>query len=208
MHSRSIRSIVFIALFAALFIVLSEISIKLTASLVPFTLQTLAVILCGLFLKPRDAFVSIFIIIVLAAFGLPLFSGQGGISTLIGYTGGFIAYFPFGALLISLFVEKVLGSAAIMRSKTLLAISLFIVFEVCSSLLCYIPGVSWFMYSLHYDFQKAMTASCYPYLLGDAIKAAFGVIIALSLKPYIVKFRKSNSGTASAAAATHSSSIV
>ncbi|MFD0587111.1 biotin transporter BioY [Paenibacillus sp. GCM10027627] len=190
MQTVNIRSLVFTALFAALFIVLSLQQLKLTFTPVPITLQTLAVILAGVFLRPKQAFASILIVIVLAAFGLPLFGGKGGISHLIGYTGGFIMAFPFCALLISLSV-KALYKNDIMRNKPLAAILLFIIFELFSSLLSYVPGVPWMMHVLEWPLDKALKEGFYPFLLGDAIKSAVGVIITLSLASYVQHIRTS-----------------
>ena len=191
MQSNNIRSLVFIALFAALFIVMSSLTIKLGGSFVPFTLQTLAVILAGLFLTPRNAFLSIFFVIVLAAFGLPLFSGQGGISTLIGPTAGFIFAFPFCASLVSLAVGAFLRSSDSKPNKGIAFIVFFIIFELFSSLSAYIPGIPWLMHSLDFSFQKAMTVGFYPFIIGDALKSLAGTILAISLTPYIVHIRSS-----------------
>ncbi|MHA0856078.1 biotin transporter BioY [Paenibacillus sp. CMAA1364] len=191
MQTNPIRSLVFIALFAALFIVMSTISIKLGGSLVPFTLQTFAVILSGLFLRPRNAFLSIFIVIVLSSFGLPLFSGQGGLSTLTGYTAGFIFAFPFCAMLISLAVGRMLKRPSLIKNKAIALIAFFIIFELFSSFAAYITGVPWFMNILNMSLQKALVASCYPFLPGDAIKSFVGALVAVSLLPYIVHIRAS-----------------
>lgn len=191
MQTNNIRSLVFIALFAALFIVMSSLTIKLGGSFVPVTLQTLGVILAGLFLTPRNAFFSIFIVIVLAAFGLPLFSGQGGIATLTGPTAGFIFAFPFCALLVSLAVGVYLRSKGSKQNKAAAFISFFIIFELFSSIFAYVPGIPWLMQALDFPFQKAMTVGFYPFIIGDAIKSLVGTILAITLTPYIVYIRAS-----------------
>lgn len=195
MQSNNIRSLVFIALFAALFIVMSAMTIKLGGSFVPITLQTLGVVLAGLFLTPRNAFLSIFIVILLTAFGLPLFSGQGGISTLTGATAGFIFAFPFCALLVSLAVGTYLRSSSAKQNKVLSFIVFFLIFELFSSLCTYIPGIPWLMHALDFSFQKAMVAGFYPFIIGDALKSLVGTILAVSLTPYIVHIRSSTASS-------------
>ncbi len=70
---------------------------------VSVTVQTLFIFLIGYILKPKEAFLSVFIYILIGAIGLPVFSGaQGGMTHLLGPTGGFILYFPLMAWLISL----------------------------------------------------------------------------------------------------------
>lgn len=192
--SSSIRSTVFTALFAALFIVMSAIQIKV-GSYVPITLQTLAVTLAGAILGPRKSFISIMIVIALTATGLPLFSGKGGLETLTGATGGFIFAFPFCALLIGFATQALFRAEFIMRNRIFSFIALFIVFELFGSFLSYVPGVPWLMHVTGLSFGKAMTAGCYPYLPGDAIKSFVAVIIVLSLKPYIQRIQSSIQST-------------
>ncbi|RIX51747.1 biotin transporter BioY [Paenibacillus nanensis] len=201
MQTVNIRSIVFTALFAALFIVFSIIQLRITASAVPITFQTLAVILAGVFLRPGQAFSSIWIVIVLAAFGLPVFGGKGGISHLIGATGGFIFAFPFCALLISLAMNRLLRSEGLWRSKWTAALLLFIVFELFGSLLSYIPGVPWMMHVTELPLNKALVAGFYPYLPGDAVKSAVAVVVTLSLQGYIRQLRSSHAKSSAQAAA-------
>ncbi|WP_424765668.1 biotin transporter BioY [Paenibacillus sp. sgz302251] len=191
MQSSNIRSLVFIALFAALFIVMSSLSIKLGAGIVPITLQTLAVALAGLFLTPRNAFLSIFVVIVLAAFGLQLFSGQGGIPYLTGATGGFIFAFPFCALFVSLAVGAFLRSDVSKRNKLIAFIVFFIIFELFSSLFAYVPGIPWLMHITDFSFAKAMSVGFVPFIIGDALKSAAAAILAITLTPYIVHIRTS-----------------
>ncbi|WP_138751512.1 biotin transporter BioY [Paenibacillus sinopodophylli] len=191
MQRNNIRSLVFIALFAALFIIMSSLTIKLGGSLVPITLQTLGVVLAGLFLSPRNAFLSIFIVIVLTAIGLPLFSGGGGIAQLTGPTGGFIFAFPFCALLVSLAVGLFLKTHSSKENKWLAIIIFFLIFELFSSLAAYIPGIPWLMHMTGLSFQKAMTVGFYPFIIGDALKSIVGTILAISLTPYIVYIRSS-----------------
>lgn len=70
---------------------------------VSITIQTFIIFIIGYLLSPKDAFLSVFIYVLLGAIGLPVFStGQGGITHILGPTGGFIVYFPFLAWMISL----------------------------------------------------------------------------------------------------------
>lgn len=194
-QKNNIRSLVFIALFAALFIVMSAVTIKLGGSFLPFTLQTLAVAITGLFLKPRDAFLSILIVIVLTAIGLPLFSGQGGIATLTGPTAGFIFAFPFCALLVSIAVGALLRFRGSKQNKVIAFILFFIIFELFSSLCAYISGVPWLMHVTGYSLPKALVAWFYPFLIGDALKSVVATILAISLTPYIVYIRASTANS-------------
>jgi len=105
----SIKKISRISLFAA-FIAVSVYAIPpimVPVIQVPFTLQTLFIILAGYLFTPLDAFLTVFIYVLLGAFGLPVYSGaRGGLSVLLGPTGGFLMLFPFVSLGISVFKSK------------------------------------------------------------------------------------------------------
>lgn len=84
------RKLVYVALFAALTAVLSQISIPLPSG-VPLTLQTFAVAFAGFFLGWKYGLAAIGVYVALGACGAPVFAGfTGGAYKLIGVTGGFI----------------------------------------------------------------------------------------------------------------------
>ena len=93
------RKLVYVALFAALTAVLSQISIPLPSG-VPLTLQTFAVAFAGFFLGWKYGLAAIGVYVALGACGAPVFAGfTGGAYKLIGVTGGFIwGFFPLVAL--------------------------------------------------------------------------------------------------------------
>ncbi|QAY65673.1 biotin transporter BioY [Paenibacillus protaetiae] len=186
----NIRSYVFIALFAALFVVMSAISFKLSISQVPITLQTLAVCLSGLFLGARNGLLSILLVLVLTAIGLPMIHGEGGVAILYGYTGGYLFSFLWSSLIIGYISGPLLRNETIWRSKIAAFITLFIVMELFGSLFVYLFGVPWMMHSLGFSFQKAMSAGCYPFLIGDALKSVLAAAIGVSLRPSILKLRE------------------
>lgn len=186
----NVRSIVFIALFAALFIVMSSIEIKIGLP-VPITLQTFAVILAGVFLGARNGFISIVVVLALTATGLPLLHGRGGLSYLVGATGGFLWVFPVCALFIGLTASKVLKSSYFKHNRIAAIIVLFLLFELFSSFLAYVVGIPWLMQVTGYSLQKALLQGCYPFLIGDAIKSFIAVLLTLSLRPYILRIQSS-----------------
>jgi biotin transport system substrate-specific component len=68
---------------------------------VPFTLQTLMVLLAGAMLGPRKGSLSMLLYLVMGALGLPVFSsGHVGFATLLGPTGGYLLTFPAAAALV------------------------------------------------------------------------------------------------------------
>jgi biotin transport system substrate-specific component len=68
---------------------------------VPFTLQTMAVLLAGAFLGARNGALSQMLYLGFGLAGLPVFAGGAfGIMKLIGPTGGYLLAFPIAAALV------------------------------------------------------------------------------------------------------------
>ncbi|MFS0727931.1 biotin transporter BioY [Paenibacillus sp. 1P07SE] len=172
--STSVRHLVFTALFAALFIVMSTLTIYVTA--VPITLQNLAIMLAGGFLGARYGFYSIGIVMALTAAGLPLLHGQGGLSFILGPTGGFLWMFPVCALLCGFFVSRILDQADnISRAATVGW--LFAVCMLFGSLISYVTGVPWLAHFANLSLERALAVGMYPFLPGDAVKALIAALV-------------------------------
>jgi biotin transport system substrate-specific component len=172
----TIRGVVFSAMFAALMVVMSYLQVNLGFTPVPITLQNMAVMLAGALLGAAYGFFSIFLVILLTALGLPLLHGNGGLSYVIGPTGGFLWMFPISAMLVGWFVSRVKGS------DWTAYIKIFLIIEIFGSLLTYVSGVPWLAYKLHVSFNKALTLGFYPYILGDVIKAIATTLIVVPIR--------------------------
>jgi len=94
--------------FAILMAISAQISIPVKP--VPFTLQTMIVLLAGAFLGAKNGAYSQVVYIMLGAIGLPVFAhtadGTMGLARLIGPTGGYLLAFPIAAYLVGYFTEK------------------------------------------------------------------------------------------------------
>jgi len=94
------------------FSILTAISAQISIPIkpVPFTLQTVIVLLAGAFLGAKNGAYSQLIYIFLGAIGLPIFAqtadGTMGFARLIGPTGGYLLAFPVAAYLAGLLTEK------------------------------------------------------------------------------------------------------
>lgn len=94
------RDITYVALFTALTALGAQISIPIGE--VPITLQVLFVLLSGMMLSPKLAFLSQFFYLLLGAIGFPVFAGlKGGMAHLYGPTAGYLWGFPLSALFVS-----------------------------------------------------------------------------------------------------------
>lgn len=108
----STRDLVRIALFAALIAVLGivpKFDLPFTAG-VPITVQTLGVMLAGLFLGARNGLLSIALFLFVVALGAPVLSGgRGGLGVFFGPTAGFLFGWALGAWTVGM-VYKYLAS--------------------------------------------------------------------------------------------------
>ncbi len=94
-----------VAVFAALIIVLGTVVVPLPGG-VPITAQTLGVMLAGLVLGPRVAPLSILLVLVLAAVGLPVLAGgRGGLGMFVGPTVGYLIGWIAGVVVIGLIMR-------------------------------------------------------------------------------------------------------
>lgn len=172
----STRAFVFTACFSALFVLSSYLNVSLGFTPVPISLQNFVVMLAGAVLGPIYGFFSIGLVVLLTALGLPVIHGNGGMSLLLGPTGGFIWMYPVAAFLIGLVSQRLKSNRKVNLIVMILAMELF------GSLLLYVTGVPWLAHAANYTFQKAMAAGCYPYLPGDAAKAVIGGFIAVTVR--------------------------
>jgi biotin transport system substrate-specific component len=198
MRGLTLRGVAFSSLFAALVVVFGFVSIPLGFTPVPITLQTLAVMLAGGLLGAGYGFFSLFIVVALTALGFPLLGGKGGISVLLGPTAGYVWMWPIAALLIGWVVQK-------LKQKGIVEfLVIFLAMEVFGSLLLYVTGVPWLAHVAKLPFDKAMVAGCYPYLVGDAVKALAATAIVISLRRVFPVQRLVGSGSSSVSEQTKS----
>ncbi len=195
--SLNVRHLVYTALFAALFVAMSAIKIPLPFTPVPVSMQNLALMLAGAFLGARFGFYSIAIVIVLTAAGLPMLQGQGGLSYLMGGTGGFLVAFPFCALLVGYFAGKLFATNLRRENPVLFYILLYLIFEVFGSLASYLIGVPWLAAVYDFSLAKSLAVGCYPFLLGDAAKAILATVIVGVLYNYVPIIGAKNADTRS-----------
>lgn len=100
-----LRQAAWISLFTALAVVGAYIEIPRQP--VPFTLQTLVVLLAGAFLGPRNGAISMMAYLAVGALGAPVFSSGGfGLAKLLGPTGGYLLAFPAAAALVGYLVSQ------------------------------------------------------------------------------------------------------
>lgn len=162
---------VYCAMFAALIAVCSWIAIPAT---VPFTLQTFGVFCAVGALGGARGTAAVAVYIALGAVGAPVFSGfRGGISALVGPTGGYIAGFLLSAL-VYWGVTALLGEKLWVRALGM----------VLGLAACYAGGTAWMLIISDSvtTLGAALTLCVVPYLLPDAAKLALALALSGRLR--------------------------
>lgn len=104
-HGTTLAQTFWITTFAILTAVGAQIEIPHQP--VPYTFQTLFVLLAGALLGPRNGFISMAMYLTLGALGMPVFAGAGfGFARILGPTGGYLLAFPLAALVVGSLVPQ------------------------------------------------------------------------------------------------------
>ena len=103
----SSRDLALVASFAALIAVLGlPGGIQVFGNAVPVTLQTLGIMLAGSILGWKRSSLSVLVLLVLVAAGLPLLSGgRGGLAVFVGPSAGYLIGWVLGAAVIGWLVQ-------------------------------------------------------------------------------------------------------
>lgn len=112
----SSRDLALVASFAALIAALGlPGSIHVLGGAVPITLQTMGIMLAGSILGWKRGGLSVLVFLVLVAAGLPLLAGgRGGLAVFFGPTGGYLAGWVLGAVVIGWLVQLRLPSYSLL----------------------------------------------------------------------------------------------
>lgn len=160
-----------ISLCVALLCISSYIVIPLPFSLASITAQTIIINLIGLIMLPKEAFITMFIFILLGACGLPVFSGgTGGIGRLFGPTGGYLLGYLIAAVVIS-----------ILKGKEVNIKRYLFVTMVVGIPIIYLCGLTTMKIYMKGNLIQLLTASVFPFIPGDILKCILGSYIAVVL---------------------------
>lgn len=164
-----------IAFMTAILVVLGLIpGIPLGIIPVPIVLQNMGVMLASLILKPKHATMSIFLLLLLAALGLPVLSGgRGGLPILLGPTAGYM----FSWLLTPFLIYFGLSFLKNKKSITLKLLVVWLAGVICSDLI----GTIWLTIQSQVPFMTALFSNL-AFLPGDTIKLILAFTMAKALK--------------------------
>jgi biotin transport system substrate-specific component len=145
---------------------------------VPFTLQSLAVLLIGAFLGRKLGALAILQYLFLGAMGLPLFAnGSGGIMALASPSSGYLYGYVFSAYLAGFAAEKGYDRHFILG----------LIAFACAHQLLFVFGVVYLMGYLHITFIDALEVGYFPFVGIDALKFIIATGVMFSLWKYRAK---------------------
>lgn len=174
--SRSgVQDLAYIAVFAALLVVLAFVAIPVGTAGVPIVLQNAAVILAGLVLGGRRGFLAVALFLGLGLIGLPVLAG--GRTTLAALAGPTVGYLV--GYLISAAVAGWIAYRAPARKRGVQAVY-FILAGVIGLFLQYFFGALGLVWRAGLSIGEAALAQV-PFLVPDAGKMTVMVIIALGI---------------------------
>lgn len=141
---------------------------------VPFTGQTLAVLLVGGMLGSRKGALALFLYFIIGALGAPIFSDQSsGWEIISGATGGYIIGFIVAAAAVGWLAERGADRSVMAMIGALLL----------GNFLIYAFGVPWLASwdpagdGVAFGWTQAYQTGVQPFILGDLVKLAFAAAL-------------------------------
>lgn len=144
----------------------AQAEIRLPWTPVPITGQTFAVLLSGVVLGARRAFLAQMLYLLEGACGLPFFSGgAAGFAVLAGPTGGYLAAFPFAALVTGLLAERAWDRKPATMFVAMLLGSTVIFALGLAQLARFVPA------------GQLVATGLAPFVVGDVVKSALAAAV-------------------------------
>ncbi|OFT74188.1 biotin biosynthesis protein BioY [Corynebacterium sp. HMSC30G07] len=165
----------YIAVFAAIIMVLGFVAIPAGVFGVPIVLQNAAVILAALVLGSRRGFLTTLLFLAVGLAFPVLAGGRTTIAALGGPTAGYLVGYLIAAL-----VAGAIAYRAPFSANRAVTTGIFIVAGYLGLFMQYLFGVFGMMLRLDLTFGAAWAAQL-PFLLPDAIKVAVMIAIALAV---------------------------
>lgn len=168
------------AILLALLIIFSQLSLPIGP--IPITLQTMAVLLIGYFLSPKNALIVTFTYSLGGLIGLPFFSNfQGGLQSILLPSFGFILAFPIAAFL----QAKVLERIEFPTTNHLIIAGVINVMTTYFIGLIYMATILNFYLGQDLSFTGILMAGLIPFIPGDILKLLISVVLTKRLLPFI-----------------------
>ena len=169
-----LRSMILIALFAAIIGVLAQVTIPLP--LVPITGQTLAIGLAATILGSRNGTMAVLLYLLIGSAGVPVFAEfSAGIAKLFGPTGGFLVGFIPAAFMIGYYMEK--------RGFNFINA---IIANIIGMLITLAFGTIWLKISADLSWSAAFAGGFAPFIIVGIIKGALASWVGILVRNRLI----------------------
>lgn len=173
-----LRQLTAVALMAAVMCLLGPLALNIPfISPVPISLGMLGVYLAVSILGMKAGTLSVAVYIILGFIGIPVFTNfTGGVSKLLGPTGGYIIGYIFMALICGFFMDR-------WESR----------FWVCflgmvlGTAVCYLFGTVWLAFQMSLTFPQALASGVLPYIPFDLAKLLLALILGRQVRKRLKK---------------------
>ncbi|HEV7489045.1 MAG TPA: biotin transporter BioY [Thermoanaerobaculia bacterium] len=162
-RGRAALDVLLVVVASAIIAIAAQIAIPIPGTVVPLTMQPLAVLLVGITLGSARGAAAAALYLLEGFSGMPVFAqGHGGAIWLAGPTAGYLFSYPFAAFIAGWFSERGWGSTTV-RSIAGMLVALGII---------YLGGCSWL--AAFAGAKGAWLTGVRPFLIADILKVAVG----------------------------------
>lgn len=174
MYSSKVYPLIITAFGAAIIAVLAQVTIPLP--LVPITGQTLAIGLVVTILGTKNGTLAVLLYILLGSVGLPVFSGfSGGISHVVGPTGGYIIGFLPTAYLMGIYLNK-FGFTYLHA----------IIANIIGMIVTLTFGTIWLKFAAEMTLTAAFLAGAAPFIVVGIIKGVIAAYVGILVRNRLI----------------------
>jgi len=175
-RGRAALDVLLVVVASAIIAIAAQIAIPIPGTVVPLTMQPLAVLLVGITLGSTRGAAAAALYLLEGFSGMPVFAqGHGGAIWLAGPTAGYLFSYPFAAFVAGWFSERGWGST-IVRAVAGMLVALGII---------YLGGWSWL--SAFIGAKNSWLGGVRPFILADIVKVAAGASLLPQLQRMLAK---------------------
>lgn len=173
-RGRAALDVLLVVAASAIIAIAAQIAIPIPGTVVPLTMQPLAVLLVGVTLGSTRGAAAAALYLLEGFSGMPVFAqGHGGAIWLAGPTAGYLFSYPFAAFVAGWFSERGWGSTTI-RAIAGMLVALGVI---------YLGGWSWL--AAFAGAKGAWLGGVRPFILADILKVAIGASLLPQLQRLI-----------------------
>jgi biotin transport system substrate-specific component len=173
-RGRAALDVLLVVAASAIIAIAAQIAIPIPGTVVPLTMQPLAVLLVGVTLGSTRGAAAAALYLLEGFSGMPVFAqGHGGAIWLAGPTAGYLFSYPFAAFVAGWFSERGWGSTTV-RAVAGMLVALCVI---------YLGGWSWL--AAFAGAKGAWLGGVRPFILADILKVAIGASLLPQLQRLI-----------------------